>query len=69
MDHTKGCHLNLLESFQITLEPKLEAQKINDNNMSIMLKYGFDGSGTHAIYHHKNNEKNKQLDLGSVFYR
>ena len=62
--HT-GVHFNFLKSMQLTAGRIVEdiAVKHNPTGVVMNIKYGFDGSGNHAIYQQLNNKQKTSLCL------
>ena len=62
----EGVGVDFKPALKVTTQRLLEAANIHDCNLVMKIKYGFDGSGSHAIYHQKNNSQTNNMIL-SVF--
>ena len=62
----EGVCFDFIPAFEMTTKRLLEAVEMKADKLVVKTKYGFDGSGSHAIYHQKNNSQTNNMIL-SVF--
>ena len=62
----EGVRFDFLQAFEMTTKRLVEITNFNSNKLEMKMKYGFDGSGSHAIYQQKNNSHTNNMIL-SVF--
>ena len=61
-----GVRFDFLLAFEVTTKRLVEAVKLNGTKLDVKIKYGIVGSGSHSIYHQKNNINTNNIIL-SIF--